>query len=455
VKKNFILFILLALSGPLFADLQWRKLETPEVGRYDDVHFLDAQNGWAVGNFFPAGQSHGVIFTHDGGKTWKRSLLSTDSWWYRSVKFLTLKHGFIGGLANGTSTQKGALYETQDGGETWEDISAKTGIPESETGPAICGLYKLGTKHIYGVGAYYGPAYFYRSDDAGKTWIFRDLSHLSAGLVDIHMFNRFEGFASGASADGNGAVVLATYDGGNTWKIKYKSGVPNDWYVWKFSFLNRFVGYASIESALPSGGLHFIKTTNGGRTWKRMDIWMPAEGAVDYVPLDLEGIGFVNERHGWAGGWNNFTQEGNSFETEDGGMHWRFANVGNELNRFFFLGKNLGYLAGSFIYKWSEGAAMGAPGLGEPWQPTYTLTTHVDKGGVDIEWEFTQNNFAMVNIVDGTGRSIRSVHRGGVGPGVYRQTIPQGDLPPGTYTAVMHTNSRKLRSTFTVVEDKP
>ena len=63
--------------------------------------------------------------------------------------------------------------------------------------------------------------------------------------------------------------------------------------------------------------------------------------------LDLEGVGFIDERTGWAGGWGQgFPRHptGTTSGTTDGGATWSDANdVGHFINRFrFFPGATSG-----------------------------------------------------------------------------------------------------------------
>ena len=73
-------------------------------------------NEWVV-NF------EGEIFnTTDGGQTWTRQLLeqtrSGDPVQFRSVAFANENAGWAGSLA-----EDHVLYETRDGGQTWQDIT--------------------------------------------------------------------------------------------------------------------------------------------------------------------------------------------------------------------------------------------------------------------------------------------------------------------------------------------
>ena len=94
-----------------------------------------------------------------------------------------------------------------------------------------------------------------------------------------------------------------------------------------------------------------LKTTDGGATWTRIDIDDPQGNA------NLEGVGFIDEDHGWVGGWGGADfQGGFSSATSDGGATWADANqIGTFINRFRFLGRpvTVGYASGLTVYKYS------------------------------------------------------------------------------------------------------
>ena len=78
--------------------------------------------------------------------------------------------------------------------------------------------------------------------------------------------------------------------------------------------------------------------------------------------VNLEGVGFVDEEHGWAGGWGpggfggGGAAQGFSSATIDGGATWRDANeIGFFINRFRFFGNpvHAGYASGDTVYKYS------------------------------------------------------------------------------------------------------
>ena len=146
-------------------------------------------------------------------------------------------------------------------------------------------------------------------------------------------------------------VVLRTTDGGAHWEDRLQgSGIqfPLGEWGWKIEFLNDQLGFVSLENFDAAA---ILKTTDGGRTWKRIEV-RDQQGN-----MDLEGIGFLTKDLGWVGGWGKKqvgTTTGWSSGTTDGGATWVDANeVGRFINRFRFTGTEpiVGYASGATIYQ--------------------------------------------------------------------------------------------------------
>ena len=95
----------------------WVTQATGKEDILEDIFFLDASMGWAVGE-------NGVILhTNDGGETWKEQASGTQET-LRSVGFADEKNGWAVGGDFGV----GAILHTSDGGKTWELKDSKEKI---------------------------------------------------------------------------------------------------------------------------------------------------------------------------------------------------------------------------------------------------------------------------------------------------------------------------------------
>jgi photosystem II stability/assembly factor-like uncharacterized protein len=311
------------------ADAKWQKLETVAFkGKQDDIFFLNPNLGWYVNGI-------GKIYkTTDGGKTWVEKL-SKPGTYFRTIGFVDEKLGYAGNV--GTDyfpgvTDTTPLYLTNDGGDTWNAVA---GID----GPAVKGLCAIDivrTRYInagvledrtiiHAGGRVGGPAFLMRSLDGGKTWKSTDLSAHTKMILDVKFFNENEGFVMGAtdsSSENSNALIIATKDGGATWKKVFQSN--RKWEnTWKASFPTRNVGYVTIQNYNPDktdSQRYVAKTTDGGATWKEIPL-------VNEHPVRQFGVAFADEKLGWVGTTNG------GYETADGGATWKLVELGRAVNK--------------------------------------------------------------------------------------------------------------------------
>ncbi|GAA5149311.1 hypothetical protein GCM10023321_12970 [Pseudonocardia eucalypti] len=323
----------------------WHTTNAPIASsRTDDIWFLDPREGWAVNS---NGQ---ILHTTDGFDTWQEQFHAPGVY-LRCVGFADPSRGWVGTLTAGRR-----LYETSDGGLTWNLVGDLPPLAPS----AVCGLSVVDGEVVYASGTNYPdrPARMMRTVDGGATWQAWDMSQHASLLVDTLFTDADHGWVVGGRAtvpnptrDDVRAVVLRTEDGGRTWTDQLAplhAELPLGEWGWKIHFLDDRVGYVALESFVRAA---VLKTTDGGSTWTRIEVHDQQGNA------NLEGIGFLDEQTGWVGGWGSDTfQEGFSSATTDGGATWRNANeIGRFINRFrFFRGpRSVGYASGRTVYRYS------------------------------------------------------------------------------------------------------
>lgn len=159
----------------------------------NDVTFLDASDGWAVGG------GGGLFFTHDGGQTWtiKSTGIADD---FVSIAFSDAQHGFILAQAMSSDYPLGvSVLHTSDGGASWQQVS-------------LCSCDHIGAGSL----AVASPTTVYAtlsngnllgSNDGGNTW------HMLFGVVGTQVVfaNATEGWLL------SGSSIYHTTDGANTW----------------------------------------------------------------------------------------------------------------------------------------------------------------------------------------------------------------------------------------------
>ncbi len=329
--KPFVLVILFC-SGLIFGFAQspsvWQKQVTqPYPGKQDDICFTDARNGWYC-------NGQGKIFrTQNGGAEWKL-VFEKPGTFFRCLGFIDSLHGFAGTV--GTDYFPNVkdtipLYQTSDGGQTWQ--------PVNYSGPYVKGLCSIDIVkeqyinhgmidyryHIYAVGRVGSPANMMASHDGGKTFTSWSMNNDCKMLFDIKMFNTKEGFVCAATNEDvtqSNALILYTKDGGKTWEKKFQSSRPFET-TWKVSFPTRQTGFVTIQSYNPDPNVkqqHVAKTTDGGNTWQEVILCEDAQAR-------QFGIGFTDALHGFVGTVNS------GYETWDGGQTWQKTDIGRAANK--------------------------------------------------------------------------------------------------------------------------
>ena len=317
----------------LRADATWEKLDTVAYrSKQDDIYFVTPDIGWY-------GNGAGKLYkTVDGGKVWAEQLDKPGTF-VRALGFIDEKNGFLGNVGTDyfpgvTDTQP--LYRTRDGGASWVPIT-------NVQGPAVKGICAIDILKrsfidsgvlrdrviVHAGGRVGGPAHLMRSLDGGETWRSIDVSAHTAAILDVKFFDEMNGVIAGASnsdVEKSHARVIATNDGGQTWRTVYQSNRPFE-ITWKLSFPTRDVGYVTIQKYNPDPKVveHYVaKTVDSGKTWKELPL------ANDAADREF-GIAFVSPNIGWVG-----TLKG-GYQTIDGGTHWKFVEMGRAVNKIRLL----------------------------------------------------------------------------------------------------------------------
>jgi photosystem II stability/assembly factor-like uncharacterized protein len=325
-------------------NFKWHSTNAPPQERYDDIWFITPQAGWAVNG---AGE---ILHTEDGFQTFTIQKTVPGDTWLRCMGFTSPTDGWVGTLA-----RHRRLWRTQDG-KTWTDMTPR--LPAAPI--AVCGLCSPSKNVVYASGTQFpeSQAGILKTVDGGETWTSISMAAHANLLIDNYFTDDLHGWVvggkGGTTYDELKPVVLFTADGGQSWENRLQnSGIdfPSGEWGWKIQFLTPQIGFVSLENSKAAA---ILKTVDGGRSWKRIVVNDPQKNS------DLEGVGFINEMVGWAGGWgHNFNPgpgDGITSGTTDGGASWFSANddMGRFVNRFRFFANSqpvAGYASGRTVYQ--------------------------------------------------------------------------------------------------------
>jgi photosystem II stability/assembly factor-like uncharacterized protein len=149
-------------------------------GIINDMHFINSQEGWAVGG------QRTLLHTDDGGETWSSQTVPVDDKFEISgVTFIDANRGWIAGSS---ATSNMILY-TENGGESWTAYTSEitTGIGWNE-------IYFNNSGRGWASGE---DGSIIHTEDFGSSWIYQE-SHTEDDLYRLHMIDGNNGWAVGA-----------------------------------------------------------------------------------------------------------------------------------------------------------------------------------------------------------------------------------------------------------------
>ncbi|MCS7020858.1 MAG: YCF48-related protein [Gemmataceae bacterium] len=378
------------------------------------VYFVDAQEGWAVGDA-------GVIWhTVDGGEHWERQKSGTRAS-LRGVHFLTPYTGWVVGRREELGLGPiGVVLRTRDGGWQWEEVSWGQL-------PPLQGVRFFDERRgvVWGDGRSASPEGVYMTEDGGRSWrpvegvrlpgcramVFRP-DHscaVAAGLEGRcalwdHSRDRWqmvEGEGSRhwyAAADdgqmpgpatyylvGDGGAIRQSRDGGVSWQNLVPELPAAALAMCDFRACAAWGRHLWIAGR---AGRLVLYSPDRGQTWHRQRL---------EVPLTIHGMFFLTDRQGWLVG-----ELGVIHATRDGGANWKVQRVGAgraaalavqarpqqlPVEQATLWGGAAGYRWAALVITRNDGRTAGWEALAEEerWRQAWR-----DSGGVALnrEWAF-------------------------------------------------------------------
>lgn len=404
----------------------------PSNGRYDDMCFINDSVGFVS-------QNSEVYRTTDKGNTWTQiSSLDSTFDYVRSIEFVNDTIGFAGLLYSAFSLS-GNTYKTIDGGVTWSLLQNM----QINSWDGICGMAHFGNR-LSAVGTYHGPPWFYKTDDFGVSWTKTDLSNLMTGLVDCYMLSLDTILISGIadSANNYNASIIKSNDGGTTWTRVYLSNTSYMEYCWKMFFRPNGLGIASIQSYGPQ--LIIARTVDYGNTWSTITVDTTSFSG------NLGGIALQNDTLGWVFDQYDF----GAWETTDGGLSWTMINAPVIAgDRLVVIDSVTTLAAGATIYRYNS-SVVGVheqPMIQVPNQHKLEIYPIPANNTITIDALAIRNTFGILDISDASGKIIRRITRQPFIKGKNIFDVEVSDLPAGVYSAVWHTNERRVAKTFSII----
>lgn len=221
------------------------------------------------------GDSSRIFRTTDGGASWSlRLILNRKGTFLDAIRFWDARHGIAM-----SDPVDGHFYlvATNDGGETWNEISIDRMPPAlpGEGAFAASGscLTLGGTTDVWFVTGGASAARVFHSSDRGRSWTVTD-SPLRAGSAPKGIFSiAFRDSQHGVIAGGDyekarlgGRNIALTNDGGRTWALVDSAASPSG-----YRSAVAFVPNSAGRSLLAVGTSGSDRSDDGGVTWQAMD----------------------------------------------------------------------------------------------------------------------------------------------------------------------------------------
>jgi photosystem II stability/assembly factor-like uncharacterized protein len=221
------------------------QMPQPFGGGLSDVTFGSDHDVWAVGG----GR---IAHSADAGATWAVQAVYPKSELY-AVAFSDALHGYACGVS-GAATP--LVLKTVDGGTTWVKLNGfGSGGLDSVT--------MTDAEHVW----ISGPRRLWVTSDGGASWVRRTVHNdLYLGPMATTTVDGSRGWAGGS-----GGRVWRTVDGGATWRAQ-ATGLAGDYLVYRLASTDAAHAWALAYRFSAQGPRSvLIATSDGGATWRRLE----------------------------------------------------------------------------------------------------------------------------------------------------------------------------------------
>jgi len=319
--------------------------------RNEDVAWV-AVLGHAFGN--EGNSERGVFKTTDGGENWERVLYHNEKTGAVDIEidpnnprilYATLWEAYRNPWEMSSGGEGSGLYKSTDGGENWENISQRPGLPKGMSGKIGVAISPLNSDRVWTIIENDNGGLF-KSDDGGETWTRttadRNLrqrawyyTHVVAGTNhedEVYVLNvGFHKSTDGGDSferigtphgdhhdlwispdDGNRMVVAddgggqVSYNGGESWSSYYKYATAQFYQV----ITDNQFPYRIYGAQQDNSTVGILSRTSGGGITERD--WAPvAGGESGYIAPDPDdpNVTYGGSYGGYFNKFNDFTDQ--------------------------------------------------------------------------------------------------------------------------------------------------
>ena len=208
------------------------------------------------GKFFAVGfgvAQDGFIYESIDGLSWKQIFHTTANSGIVSIQFVSDMHAYAGGYGN-VQFNSPSLFETIDGGVTWNEVSIQifgsTGSGGFDEMIFFDSLEAVAISAVYANSLGFSGFQFFTTTNGGRTWT---QEQHTTELSGLHFVSSDDGFLMYNNGD-----IKKTSDRGANWSTIHNG---NSVATSSIIFINRNEGFAvGLEGK-------YLSTQDGGSTW--------------------------------------------------------------------------------------------------------------------------------------------------------------------------------------------
>jgi hypothetical protein len=326
-----ILFTIIAVAFGIMTNAQgWSVLTNNSTSNLKGIHFPTETTGYAVGD------NGTILKTTNGGAQWTSLTTSFPGYWFWDVHFVDANTGYVVGESDPgfNPCGQGIILKTTNGGANWTTLASSLSYPVRD-------LFVVGKDTLFVCGgAEQTNSVIAKSFDGGNTFTPIGTSYFDAMLGGLYFLNSNVGFLGVyesvfGSYNPTLATWLSTSNGGSSFSTNI---IPSSSSYWNFAsdFPDASNGYFTRSTYVTGMSVYLRKTTDGGATW--------TENIISSFTGGLYGLDFIDANTGYIVGEGGVIQK-----TINGGSIWNaeISPTTNELRSVCFVNPSLGFSAGA------------------------------------------------------------------------------------------------------------
>ena len=426
MKKIYLLILTFLFCASLFSQTGWIQINTGAVKSINDIFFINANTGWAVGDSTIIKTTNGGLNWVSQGYTYSSNIKNV----FNSVRFINENTGYIaGGHYTGYAEYfYEYIYKTTNGGANWVLNHDQGGVNSVFTK-----VFPVSQNSVFATsaGTYMNTSFgaVSKSTNGGLNFVSGFTKGESDALYCLDSSTAWVSFFYWTDIISTRGYIYRTTNSGANWVEQYKDSLPNATKIKSLCFANQYTGYA-VGQINSTGKQRFIKTTNGGAHWDTLsnnNSW-------------YNSVYFVNENTGWIAG--NWLPDSSCIAyTTNGGANWLLQKKGFSciVTNLFFINSLTGWatISGSpNILKTTTGGVTFISNISNEIPGTYKLFQNYPNPfnpATKIKYQITKNNFVSLKVFDIIGKEIATLVNEKQSPGIYEVKFDAGDLPSGVY----------------------